>query len=94
LIGAVSEEEVKAAVTAKKKKKAVLPNGVPVKVWTILRDVIIGWLKDLFNKVLIEGKIPEDWRKSFIVPIFKSKEDIQEYGNFRGIKLMSNSILI
>jgi len=73
LIGLVSEEKVKAAVRAIKKKKAIGPDEGPVEVWKILRDVNIEWLKDLFNMVLTERKILEDWRKSFIVPIFKSK---------------------
>jgi len=44
LIGLVSEEEiVKAPVMSMKKKKAIAigPDGVPVKVWTILGDVSI-----------------------------------------------------
>jgi len=60
----------------------------------ILRDVNIGLLKELFNMVLIERKMPEGWRKSLIVPIFKDKGGIQECGNYRGIKLMSHSMEI
>jgi len=43
---------VKAVAKTMKKKKVVGPDGVPVEVWTILGDVSIKWLKDLFNKVL------------------------------------------
>jgi len=50
-----------------------------------LRDVNIGELKYIVNKLLVKGKIPVDRRKSiyyllilFIVPIFKGKEDIQK----------------
>jgi len=46
---------------------------VSAEVWRILGDINIGWLKYLFNKMLIEGEMPEDGRKSFIVPIFKGK---------------------
>jgi len=28
--------------------------------------------------------MPEDWGKSFIVPIFEGKVDIRECGNYRG----------
>jgi hypothetical protein len=45
--------------------------------------VSIGRLKDIFNQVLIEGKCPENCRKSFIVPIFKGKDDKQECGNYK-----------
>jgi len=41
---------------AMKKKKAVGLDEVPADVWKILGDVSIGWLKDFFNKVLVEGK--------------------------------------
>jgi len=44
--------------------------------------------------VLIEGKMPEDWIKRFIVPIFKGKGDIKECENYREIKLMSHSMKI
>jgi len=42
---------------------------VPVEVWKILRDVSIGWLKDLFKKMLIKEKMPEDWRKFYCTNI-------------------------
>jgi hypothetical protein len=74
--GLVSEVEVNVAKKAIKKKKAVEPDGVLIEVWKILGYVSITWLKDLFNKVLIKVKMPEYWRKSFIIPIFKNKGDI------------------
>ena len=39
-------------------------------------------------------KIPEDWRKSLIVPIFKKKEDILECGNYQGVKLLKHGLKI
>jgi len=59
LVGLVGEE-VKAAVRAMKKKKVVGPDGVSSEMWKILGDVSIGRLKDLFNKLLLEGKMPEE----------------------------------
>ncbi|XP_037800285.1 uncharacterized protein LOC119595188 [Penaeus monodon] len=35
--------------------------------------------------------MPEEWRTSTLIPIFKNKGGIQEYGNYRGIKLMSHN---
>jgi Reverse transcriptase (RNA-dependent DNA polymerase) len=34
----------------------------------------------------------DEWRRSILVPIFKNKEDIQSYTNYRGIKLMSHTM--
>jgi len=55
LIGLVSEK-VKVVMKRINKKKVVRSEGVPVEAWNILVGVSIVWLKDLFNKVLIEGK--------------------------------------
>ena len=32
--------------------------------------------------------MPDEWRKSILVPIYKNKGDIQSCTNYRGIKLM------
>ena len=36
--------------------------------------------------------MPDEWRKSTLVPIYKNKGDIQSCGNYRGIKLMSHTM--
>jgi hypothetical protein len=36
--------------------------------------------------------IPNEWRKSKIVPLYKQKGDPLSCGNYRGIKLLSNSL--
>jgi hypothetical protein len=36
--------------------------------------------------------MPDEWRKSKLVPIFKNKGDIQKCTNYRGIKLMSHTM--
>jgi hypothetical protein len=36
--------------------------------------------------------MPDEWRRSIFVPIFKNKRDIQICTNYRGIKLMSHTM--
>ncbi|VDO78018.1 unnamed protein product [Heligmosomoides polygyrus] len=38
--------------------------------------------------------MPDDWRNSTIVPIFKQKGDASECSNYRGIKLISHTMKI
>ncbi|KAK3542704.1 hypothetical protein QTP86_034787 [Hemibagrus guttatus] len=37
-------------------------------------------------------RMPEEWRRSVLVPIFKNKGDMQSCSNYRGIKLMSHTM--
>ena len=36
--------------------------------------------------------MPDEWRRSVLVPLYKGKGDIKECGNYRGIRLMSHSM--
>ena len=36
--------------------------------------------------------MPDEWRRSMLVPLYKGKGDIKECGNYLGIKLMSHSM--
>ena len=39
-------------------------------------------------------RMPEEWRRSVLIPIYKNKGDAQCCGNYRGIKLMSHTMKI
>ena len=47
----------------------------------------VDMLLDLLQKIFEQEKMPEEWRDSVIVPIFKENGDIQDCGNYRGIKM-------
>lgn len=94
IVNQVTREEVEKAVKKMKKGKAVGADGIPVEAWKCLGDDGIDILWDLMRRVMCEEKIPNEWRKSVMVPIFKGKGDVQECGNYRGIKLMSHTLKI
>ena len=45
----------------------------------------------LLNNVLKTEKMPSEWKRSILVPMFTREGDIQECNNYRGIKLLSNT---
>ena len=47
-----------------------------------------------FNVILASQKMPEEWRKSVLVLIFKTKGDVQSCSSYRGIKLKSQTMKI
>ncbi|KAK9099195.1 hypothetical protein Syun_026240 [Stephania yunnanensis] len=72
--------------------KACGPDEIPIEVWKCLGEIGLIWLTKLYNKILKSKRMPMDWRRSTLVPIFKNKGDIQSCSNYRGIKLMSHTM--
>ena len=88
----ITKGEVRVAMRRMKSGKAVGPDNIPVEAWKCLGEVAVDFLTKLFNNILKSGRMPDEWRKSILVPIFKNKGDIQSCSNYRGIKLMSHSM--
>ena len=88
----IQESEVKEALKRMKGGKAMGPDCIPIEVWKGLGDIAIVWLTKLFNLIFRAKKMPEEWGRSILVPIFKNKGDVQSCTNYRGIKLMSHTM--
>ncbi|KAI5100663.1 Kv channel-interacting protein 1 [Silurus meridionalis] len=53
----------------------------------------VEFLTRLFKKILKGERMPEEWRRSLLVPIFKNKiRDVQPCSKYRGIKLISHNM--
>ncbi|KAK3567837.1 hypothetical protein QTP86_027362, partial [Hemibagrus guttatus] len=63
-------------------------NSVEQKVDKIRKDEVRKALKRMKKS----ERMPEEWRRSVLVPIFKNKGDVQSCSNYRGIKLMSHTM--
>ncbi|KAK3566754.1 hypothetical protein QTP86_004437 [Hemibagrus guttatus] len=70
----IRKDEVRKALKRMKSGKAVGPDGIPVEVWKCLGEAAVEFLTSLFNRVLESEKMPEEWRRSVLVPIFKNKD--------------------
>jgi len=57
-------------------------------------DIGIQWILDLCNVIVKEGSIPEDWKSSVVLPIYKGKGDRMECGSYRGIKLLEHAMKV
>ena len=93
-VNPISKEETWKAICKMKSGKAVGPDGIPAEAWKALGDVGSDFLCGLFNSMLENSTMPDEWRESIMVPIYKKKGDIQECGNYRGIKLISHTMKI
>ncbi|KAK3516912.1 hypothetical protein QTP70_028203, partial [Hemibagrus guttatus] len=88
----IRKDEVRKALKRMKSGKAFGPDDIPVEVWKCLGEAAVEFLTSLFNRVLESEGMPEEWRRSVLVPIFKNKGDVQNCSNYRGIKLMSHTM--
>ncbi|KAK3531808.1 hypothetical protein QTP70_029724, partial [Hemibagrus guttatus] len=88
----IRKDEVRKALKRMKSGKAVGPDDIPVEGWKCLGEAAVEFLTSLFNRVLESERMPEEWRRSVLVPIFKNKGDVQSCSNYREIKLMSHTM--
>ncbi|GJU40600.1 putative pre-mRNA-processing factor 6-like [Tanacetum coccineum] len=88
----IRHTEVKEALRKMGRNKAVGPDEIPIEAWRCLGGEGVRWLTILFNKTFLRAKMPEEWRLSEVIPIYKNKGDAQTCSNYRGIKLLSHTM--
>ncbi|PWA44028.1 hypothetical protein CTI12_AA530880 [Artemisia annua] len=60
----------------------------------VLGDEMLKWLTYFFNKIFSSTKLPEEWRLSEVFPIYKNNGNVLVCSNYRGIKLLGDTIKI
>ncbi|KAJ0617179.1 putative RNA-directed DNA polymerase [Helianthus annuus] len=81
-----------AALRKMGRAKAVGLDNIPIEVWKCLGQEGVQWLTNLFNLIFNSGRMPDQWRSSIVVPLYKNKGDAQCCGSYRGIKLLSHTM--
>ena len=84
-------DEVAAALKQIKRHKAPGLSGLVVEMIQSTGDIGTQWILNLCNGIVKEGCIPEDWKSSMVLPIYKGKGDPVECGSYRGIKLLEHA---
>ena len=84
----VTEERIKKLIDEIKENAAPGYDNLPPILLKLLRDEVATPLTILFRKSIDEGRIPDDWRKINVTPIYK-KGSRAEPGNYRPVSLTS-----
>ncbi|XP_070045248.1 uncharacterized protein [Nicotiana tomentosiformis] len=90
----ITVEEVEGAMRKICRDRATGPDEIPVEFWKSMGRAGLEWLTGLFNVIFKTKKMLEEWRWSTMVPLYKNKGDIQNYNNYRGIKLLSHTMKV
>ncbi|XP_046398182.1 uncharacterized protein LOC124164987 [Ischnura elegans] len=72
----ISEAEVATAIKKMKNGKATGPDDIPAEVWKLLGRNSAVILAELFNNIIIDSEVPDSWRTSITMPIWKAVEDV------------------
>ena len=91
-VESISKEEVRENMQRMNNGNAVGPDDIPVEVWKCLGESVLKLLTKLYNRTMESERMPEEWRDSVIIPIFKNKGDRQSYSNYIGIKLIGHTM--
>jgi len=84
----ITTSEVRTAISKMKSGKAAGPSGIAAEMLKAAGEDGVTWVTDICNSIVREGKIPSDWRKSWLVCVYKGKGDALDCGSYRGIKLL------
>jgi len=77
-----------------KRHKAPGMSGLSAEIIQARDGIGTQWLLDICNGIVKEGCIPEDWKSSVILPIYKGKGDSIECGSYRGTKLLGHAMKV
>nr|XP_009769880.1 PREDICTED: uncharacterized protein LOC104220675 [Nicotiana sylvestris] len=90
----IKVEEVVGAMRNMSQGKAIGLDEIPVEFWRYVGKACLEWLTELFNIIFKMKRMPDEWRWSTMMPLYKNKGDIQNCNNYTGIKLLSQTIKV
>ena len=84
----IRRNEILKALRMMKNSKAAGPPGIVLEMFMAEEDCSVEWLTSICNLIVAQGRIPDHWKSSIPLPVFKGKGDPMEYGSYRAIKLL------
>jgi len=57
-------------------------------------DCSMDWLASLCNFTISQGRIPDDWKSTILIPVCKGKGDPVECGSYITIKLLEDAMKV
>ena len=82
----MTEEQIKEKIGKLRSNAAPGPDGISPRLLQATVDVISLPVSIIYNKSLLEGAVPEDWKTANVTPIFK-KGSKASAGNYRPVSL-------
>ena len=74
---AAEAEDINKIIKSLNPRKVTGPDGIPVKILKIARNVIDSDLKNIINRDIKEKKFPEDAKTALVRPLCKKDDEIK-----------------
>ena len=87
----VARNEIVEAMQRMKSGKVTGPSEVSVEMIVASGKIGVKVMMELCQRVLDDRGMPDEWKTSVIVPIFKGKGDVMSCGSYRGVKLLEHA---
>ena len=85
----ISNLEIRTSIDTLHINKSPGPDGICFEMFRSITDIILPFLKELLNKIVNTGDLPDEWGKSIITPVHKSGH-INDPNNYRGMSLIDS----
>ena len=89
LIGEITDEEIKKAISHSRINKASGPDGFPAEWYKEMKDLLTPRMQTTYNYVLKTGIVPLSWKEAVISVIPKDGKDKLDCGSYRPISVLN-----
>src|SRR5437867_3306710 len=86
----ISVSEVRLAIAKAKSGKAAGPSGVAADMLKAAEEADVKWVTDICNEIRRNGVVSVDWRRSWMVSVYKGKGNALDCSSYRGITLLDH----
>ena len=90
----ITLEMITKAINKMASGKAAGPSGIVAEMLKPLEEAGAAEVRYLIEDIISEGCIPTDWQESYIVSLYKGKGDALNRGNYRGLKLIEQTMKV
>ena len=90
----VVRNEIVEAVQSMKSGKATGTSEISVEMIVASREIGVKVMMEICQRVLDGRGMPDEWKTSVIVPIFKGKGGVMSCGSYREVKLLEHAMKI
>ncbi|XP_019261737.1 PREDICTED: uncharacterized protein LOC109239606 [Nicotiana attenuata] len=90
----IKVDEIVGAMRKMNRGRATGPNEIPMEFWKTADKGGLEWLTRLFDVIFKTMKMPEEWRRSTMISVYKDKGAYPKLQQLLNVKLLSHTMKV